>query len=83
MAPQVTVYTLPTCPHCRQAKEYLTQKGVPYREFNVQKDEQARNEMVALSGGTSVPVMKIGSEVIVGFGGSVNLAKIDAALQKP
>ena len=83
MTPQVTIYTLPTCPHCRQAKEYFAQKGVAYREFNIQKDEQARNEMAALSGGTSVPVIKIGAEVIVGFGGSANRAKIDAALQKP
>ena len=28
-------YTIPTCPHCRTAREYLVKKGVDFIEFDV------------------------------------------------
>jgi glutaredoxin 3 len=76
MEKNVKIYTLPTCPHCKTAKEYLSQKGITYQEFDVGKDKEAAQEMVKISGARSVPVLAIGNEVIVGFDSN----RIDTAL---
>jgi glutaredoxin-like YruB-family protein len=66
---EVVVYVTPTCPYCRQAKEFLSQKGVFYAEKDVSADPAARDEMVALTGRDAVPVIVIDGEPIVGFNG--------------
>jgi glutaredoxin-like YruB-family protein len=76
MGKEVKVYTLPTCPNCKTTKEYLSQKGITYQEFDVGKNKEAAKEMIRLSSARSVPVIVIGSEVIVGF----DATKIDTAL---
>ena len=78
MEKDVKVYTLPTCPHCKTAKEYLSQKGITYQEFDVGKDKEAAQEMMRVSSARNVPVIVIGKEVIVGF----DSTQIDAALNK-
>ncbi len=65
--PPVTIYTTPTCSFCRQAKEYLSQHGVPYTEVNVAANPAAAQEMIAKSGQMGVPVLDIGGTLIVGF----------------
>jgi glutaredoxin 3 len=49
------------------AKEYLSQQGVPYKDFDVTRDRDAFNEMVKISGARSVPVIAALDEVIIGF----------------
>lgn len=50
------------------AKEFLDGKGVEYVDYNVMADKDALAEMQKVSGGArSVPVIAIGSEVMVGF----------------
>jgi len=63
----VTVYTTPTCGFCRQVKAYLNQRGVPFTEHDVSRDQQAAAEMVRLSGQRGVPVVLIDGKVVVGF----------------
>jgi glutaredoxin-like YruB-family protein len=63
----VTIYTTPTCGFCYQAKQFLTQRGVPFVEKNVAADQQAAMEMVRLSGQQGVPVINIDGQVVVGF----------------
>ena len=65
--PPVTVYTTSTCPWCVRAKQYLTQKGVPFTEKNIEQDRAAALEMIRRSGQTGVPVLTIGNDVVVGF----------------
>jgi len=48
-------------------KEFLSQKGVSYREFNVASDTKARDEMLAKSGKMAVPTIVVGNQVVVGF----------------
>lgn len=60
---------------CNKAKEYLSQKGVAFRERDITKDPSAIAELQRL-GFMTTPVLVIGNEVIVGF----DIAKIDAAL---
>jgi glutaredoxin len=49
------------------AKEFLSQKGYKFTEYDVTKDRAALDEMVKLSGGRSVPVIAACNEVMVGF----------------
>jgi glutaredoxin-like YruB-family protein len=72
----VTIYSTPTCPWCRKAKDYLTSKGVQYTDFNVGEDRAKLDEMVRLTGQRGVPVIKVNGEVIVGF----NQDRIDKAI---
>jgi glutaredoxin-like YruB-family protein len=63
----VTVYSTPTCPYCVRAKEYLTKKGVVYKDVNVAVDRAAAQEMVQKSGQMGVPVITVDGKVIIGF----------------
>jgi glutaredoxin 3 len=63
----VKIYSTPTCPYCKLAKEYFKEKGVEYTEVDVSTDMEGQKEMIEKSGGMSVPVIDIGGEVVVGF----------------
>lgn len=63
----VAVYTTPNCGFCHQVKAYLSQKGVPFTEYDVSRNPQAAAEMVRLSGQRGVPVVLIDGQVVVGF----------------
>lgn len=65
--PKVIVFSTPTCPHCRHAKRYLRTKGIRFTDVDVSRDMHAARDMVRMSGQQGVPVLKIGSKVIVGF----------------
>ncbi|MBI2830304.1 MAG: PDZ domain-containing protein [Chloroflexi bacterium] len=63
----VTVYTTPTCGYCRMAKEYLKQRGVPFREIDISRDPPAAREVVDRTGQRGVPVIIIDGQTIIGF----------------
>jgi len=63
----VVVYTTPTCSYCRQAKEFLSQRGVKFTEYDVSRDKAAADEMIRKSGQMGVPVITVGDQVVVGF----------------
>ncbi len=76
-AKKVTVYSTPTCPYCKRAKDYLTQKGVAFTDYNVAEDREKAKEMINKSKQMGVPVIVVGDDVIVGF----NQAKLDSLLK--
>lgn len=63
---EIIVYTTTTCPHCTTAKQYLSQRGLPFIEKVVDRDPQAQREMQAL-GAMGVPTLKVNGQVMVGF----------------
>jgi glutaredoxin 3 len=66
-AKEVKVYSTPTCPWCKKAKQFLDANKVTYQDFNVAQDSAARDEMVKKSSQTAVPVIIIDGEIVVGF----------------
>ena len=69
---KVTVYSTTTCPYCKMLKDFLSGEGVEYNEKLIDQDDQAREEMMSLSGGfLGVPftVIEKGSQMntVVGF----------------
>ena len=58
----VTIYTTAWCPYCSAAKSLLAEKGVAFREIDVERAQGARAAMVERAGGrTSVPQIFIGA----------------------
>ena len=65
--PGVVIYTGNDCYWCDRAKQYLSQRGVPYEERNVEENEAYGPEVVNLSGQRHVPVIVVGSHAVIGF----------------
>jgi glutaredoxin 3 len=76
---KVIVYSTPTCPWCRIAKEFLKKHDIPFDDVDVSSDVKAADEMVRKSGQMGVPVLEIGGTIIVGFNQAaiVKLLKLD------
>jgi len=72
----VIVYSTPTCPWCKVAKDYLSYKEVKFKEINVAEDYEGAMEMIKKSGQRGVPVIDIDGNIVVGF----NKAEIDRIL---
>jgi glutaredoxin len=63
----VLLYTSPDCTTlCKQARDLLNSRGVPFQEKMVQKQEEA-DELKALIGDTVVPTLKVGKQSTRGF----------------
>ena len=65
--PKVIVYSTKTCGYCNLAKRFLRERGVRFRDIDVSKDFNAAQRLVRKTGQTGVPVLEIGSKVILGF----------------
>lgn len=64
---KVTIYSTPTCHYCKEAKAFMTAKGVPYTEFNVASDLERRKEMIDKTGQMGVPVIDVEGTILVGY----------------
>lgn len=64
---KVKIYSTPTCPYCKMAKEYLKEKGVEFEDVDVSTDQEAAKEMIGKSGHTGVPQIEINGKIIIGF----------------
>lgn len=67
MSKKVIVYSTPTCPYCKQAKDFLKQNKIEFTEVDVAADEKKAQEMIEKSGQMGVPVIDISGKIIVGF----------------
>lgn len=75
----VTLYTAPECmDECKQARELLNKRGVPFKEVSVQTAEQF-TELKALIGELRVPVLKVGKEPIRGYNPDTYASALDIA----
>lgn len=62
----VIVYTSTNCPHCRQVKSFLSEKGVSYEERNIETNEDYAQQVWDM-GMRAVPITVIGDFKIVGM----------------
>lgn len=65
--PRVEVYGTSWCPACRHARDYFRSAGIPFDDYDVETDKNARARMDRLGGGSGVPAIVIGGRVIRGF----------------
>ena len=63
----VILYTAADCvAGCKQARDLLNRRGVPFKEIMVETPDQA-NELKALAGDLFVPTLKVGKQPVKGF----------------
>lgn len=62
----VIVYTSTNCPHCRQVKSFLSEKGVSYEERNIETNDDYAQQVWDM-GMRAVPITVIGDFKIVGM----------------
>jgi glutaredoxin 3 len=74
--PKVVVYLTDWCPYCTRAKQLLERKGVDFEEIDVDARPEARKEMTARSGRSSVPQIFIGATHV---GGCDDLHELEAS----
>lgn len=67
MDKNITIYSTPTCHFCQMTKDFLKEKGISYTDFDVAHDLEKRQDMIQKSGQMGVPVIFVGSEMIIGF----------------
>jgi glutaredoxin len=77
----VILYGASWCGACKQAKQYFTQKGVPFVEKDIEKEPAARSEMLAKAreqgvNASGIPVIDVKGRLIGGF----NPARIEQLL---
>ncbi|NMB40149.1 MAG: NrdH-redoxin [Parcubacteria group bacterium] len=65
--PRIRLFTTPICPYCFSLKRFLEEKGIEVEEIDVTKNEVAMEEMINATQQTTVPVLDIDGEFIVGF----------------
>lgn len=68
--PRVTIYTTPTCYWCKVAKHYLVKEGIEFREVDITHDRRGLRDMVLMSGGRAVPVLRVGEHAMIGWDAS-------------
>jgi glutaredoxin len=57
----LTMYTAPWCPDCRRAKSFLKERGVEFREVNIEEDPSGEEIVIkANDGRRKIPTLEIG-----------------------
>jgi len=58
---EITIYTTTWCADCRRAKQFLRERGIDYREINVDEDVDAEDLILRVNGGRrKVPTIEVG-----------------------
>lgn len=70
----LTVYSKTVCPYCVNAKNYLKSKDIPFREINIEQDNEAR-EFITGQGLRTVPQIFMNGKIFV-EGGWSGLSKM-------
>ena len=78
--PTAIIYGAEWCTWCHTAMDYFDKKGVSYVYHDIEKEEDAYNELIEKLGGpvSGVPVLDVNGEIIIGY----DIGKINAALAK-
>lgn len=64
---EVKIYTTKFCPYCIRALRMLSKKEVPYKNIDVNKNQELYEEIKRQTGSDTVPQIFIGEEFIGGF----------------
>lgn len=67
--PRIVLYSVSWCPHCKEAKEYLTSHNIPFINKDVEVDTDARSELMEKYKMDRVPLIVLGNDekILKGF----------------
>ncbi|RWR09675.1 glutaredoxin family protein [Siminovitchia fortis] len=74
----VTVYTTTRCPYCVLLKNFLTEREIPFKEVDVERNPKKMEQLIRKTGQMGVPQTEINGQWIIGF----DPGSIMTALQK-
>ncbi|MGS2718436.1 glutaredoxin domain-containing protein [Eionea flava] len=63
---KVTMYSTSWCGYCKKARKYFQSKGIPFVEYDIEKNASAKRDYDAI-GGRGVPVIVVGKKRMSGF----------------
>ena len=72
---RVVLYATEWCGYCKLTRRFLDQKGIPYKEFDIEKDAEARKAYEALGGG-GIPIIDVNGTLIRGYDPDAILAAL-------
>jgi glutaredoxin len=78
----VVMYSTAWCGVCKRARAYFEEKRIEFQEHDVDQDAIARAEYERLNPRRSVPTLKIGDEVVVGFSAQAVERALDRAARR-
>lgn len=79
----IKIYSTPSCPYCKLAKDFMSEKKIEFKEIDVASDPTSANEMVKVSGQMGVPVIDIDGQIIVGWNKDAIEEALSASAKKP
>ncbi|BCX70342.1 glutaredoxin family protein [Pseudomonas izuensis] len=71
----VVLYSTEWCGYCKLSRRFLDQKGITYKEFDIEKDTEARKAYEALGGG-GIPFIDVNGTLIRGYDPDAILAAL-------
>ena len=73
--PRVVMYATDWCGYCKEARQYFTEHGIDYVEFDIEKDRSAKRDFDTLLG-SGTPLLYHGYARMAGF----NKRQVDSQL---
>lgn len=85
---QVVLFSTVWCPSCKSARRFFQSKGVPFKELDVEKDQQAQQQYMALQRAYNlrkgvVPLIIVNGRIFQGFSQPQVEAALAAGPPKP
>ena len=57
----ITIYSAGWCPDCRRVKNFLNDRGVKFREIDIDQDQESEKLVLSVNNGRrKVPTLKVG-----------------------
>ena len=72
---QVVMYATEWCGYCKQTRRFLDSKGIPFKEYDIEKSTEGRKAYEAL-GGRGIPLIDVNGTIIRGFSEEAILAAL-------
>lgn len=64
---KVELYTWTYCPYCKQAKNLLEEKNIPYKEYPIDGNDEKKKELYEKTNQNTVPFIFINDKFIGGY----------------
>ena len=65
--PEVELYTTSWCRYCKMAREFFRRRGIPFTEYDIEKDRSAARRINSLVRVKGVPIAIIKGRLVHGF----------------
>jgi glutaredoxin 3 len=63
--PQIVLFSVSWCHHCKQTKEYFTKNHIPFMNRDVELDNEAMNLLTNKYKSDMVPIIVIGNDDVI------------------